>query len=210
MITISIMAHPLRIEQAVRLADHVEADGIAWDECGDEWDTGARAWAKGSPLSDWTSDWHLVLQDDALPVPGLRDQLDRAVKHCPRTAVSLYVGTGRPRQAAIRRAIARADAEHAAWLEYPWLLWGVAVMLPVEYIHTMIGWANMQPRERAYDQRLSWYFRTVLQRPVRYTWPSLVDHADGPTLIAHSQPPVERRAHRVGLPRRWDTDAVFI
>src|SRR5690606_3543140 len=78
---------------------------VAWDRESDVWETGARAWA----LSDPRADWHLVIQDDVRVVPDLLARMAAlldGLEH--RGPVSLYIGRGRPRQAAVRRAVAAA------------------------------------------------------------------------------------------------------
>lgn len=193
MIDVVVMAHPKRDAQAHALAVEIDAT-IVWDQCNDEWDTGSRAWQAAHNLYN---EWGLVVQDDAVPIPDFRHHLDDVLQHAPRTAVSLYVGTGRPRADTVKRAAQRADRVGAAWLQCASLLWGVALLLPTEHITPMLHWC--QHRTEPYDQRISRYYRTVLHRPVRYTWPSLVDHADEPSLVNHTgRPDVPRHAHRTG------------
>lgn len=71
-------------------------------------------------------------------------------------------------------------------------------MLPTEHIPPLLSWAASS--FLLYDQRIgAWYTRQG-QR-VRYCWPSLVDHTDGPRLATTSGPPnCARRAHRLGPP----------
>jgi hypothetical protein len=61
----------------------------------------------------------------------------------------------------------------------------------------------------ACDQRIGVWYRNQM-RPVRYTWPSLVDHADGPSLLADRARTVPRVAWRVGEPASWDGQVVPI
>lgn len=193
-VDVAVMAHPARAEAAEKLAADIDAT-ITWDNGSGEWDCGARAWAS---LADSPAPWTCVVQDDALPIDGFRAHLETVATHAPRTAVSLYVGTGRPRATAVTRAVAEADRVGASWLECDGLLWGVAIMLPTEHIPPLLSWAasSFLP----YDQRIgAWYTRQG-QR-VRYCWPSLVDHTDGPRLATTSGPPnCARRAHRLGPP----------
>jgi len=205
MITVSVMAHPNRRAAAEKLAAELDAE-IAWDERDDELDTGSRAWKLGLRPDN---DWHLVIQDDALPVPGLMAHLAEAVKHAPRTAISLYVGTGKPRVSAVRDAVRAADRIGASWLECWDMMWGVAVLVPAEHITGLFA-AEPPAWASAYDRRIGWHYATQLQIPVRYTWPSLVDHADTPPVIDHGSPQVPRHAHRVGIPKGWDGAVVTI
>lgn len=201
-IDVAVMAHSARADAARALAEQTGAH-ITWDDGHGEWDTGARAWDS----IDRAADWGLVLQDDALPIPDMLDHLADALASAVRTCTSLYVGTGRPAAHAVPNAIQKAGRTRAAWLEHRTLLWGVGVVLPTEDITPLLAWAARATY--AYDQRIgAWYLGQ--QRPVRYTWPSLVDHADGPSLVDHDRRPVARHAHRTGVAPTWDTPAVTI
>jgi hypothetical protein len=59
--------------------------------------------------------------------------------------------------------------------------WGVGVTLPVDMIPDAIAWGDTEHGDQ-YDHRLSAYFEAV-GIPIWYTWPSLVDHRNGPSLI---------------------------
>jgi hypothetical protein len=85
-----------------------------------------------------------------------------------------------------------------AWLTHTTLLWGVGILIPTETIPTILTTPSALP----YDRRIGSHFDQVL-----YTWPSLVDHADIPSLL-HNRG-VERRAHRTGIPQ-WGTTTVGI
>jgi hypothetical protein len=197
-IDVAIMAHPARVDAAHQLAEQTGAR-IVWDDGHGEWDTGARAWDS----INRDADWGLVLQDDALPIPDMLAHLGQALTNAPRTCTSLYVGTTRPRGPAVTHATQQATLAGNAWLETRALMWGVGVALPVEDIAPLLDWANTQTLP--YDQRIgAWDSRH--SRPVRYTWPSLVDHDDGPS-IARNNDSAPRKAHRTGIPHSWDTAA---
>jgi hypothetical protein len=204
-LSFAVMAHLDRLEQARRLADQLGAS-LAVDSGGlGENANGDVAWT----LHDEHADWHVVLQDDAQPVDGFAEHAAAALEHAPRTAVSFYVGTGRPRQESVERAVHVADATDVAWLTHPTLLWGVAVAMPTEHVAPFLAWARSN--RLPYDRRIGAYWQRA-RIPVRYTWPSLVDHADGPSLLRHpwGPPKAPRRAWRLGTPARWDTEAVMI
>jgi hypothetical protein len=143
-------------------------------------------------MHDPEADWHLVLQDDALVCPGLLGMLADGLEWVyPRAVVSLYLGDVRPAPTVWAGLARRADSVGAAWVVGPKLSWGLAVVLPVHAIEPMIAegdrlggvpddmrigrWAHLARYE-------SWY-----------TWPSLVDHAAGESLVGHT---VVRRARR--------------
>jgi hypothetical protein len=145
-------------------------------------------------------DWTIVLQDDAVPIEGFRKHAAAALENAPRTAVSFYVGTGKPYPQAVQFAVDKAERIGASWLEAEPLLWGVAVAMPTEEVEPFLAWAD--GLDIPYDRRIGAYFRQVKRQPVRYTWPSLVDHADGPSLV-HGRKQVQRVAHEVGVGTDW-------
>jgi hypothetical protein len=203
-IDLVVMAHRSRERAADDLVCRAAPFGcrIIWDQANDEWDTGSRAWAAIPP----DADWGIVLQDDAQLVDDFAEHAAAALTDAPRTAVSFYVGTGRPRPSKVRTAVRTAHASGASWLECDALLWGVAIALPAEHLRPMLDWAETETLP--YDQRISRFYQRVLGQPVRYTWPSLVDHADGPSLVDHRRrAPMERHAHQVGP---WQPDGPVI
>jgi hypothetical protein len=199
------MGHVNRQAQAEALAARLGAGLSLDDGTMGENTNGDHTWAIHNPDTDWA----LTLQDDAQPIDQLLHHTAAALEHAPRTAVSLYVGTGRPKQDQVERAVHTATATGAAWLEHPTLLWGVAVAMPTDHIAPFLAWASTN--HLPYDKRIGAYWQRA-RIPVRYTWPSLVDHADGPTLVTHpwGPPKSPRRAWRLGTPERWDTDPVRI
>jgi hypothetical protein len=212
MIDVAIVGHVDRADQCSQLQHDVGGALFLDDGSLGEWANHERALEH---LVDHASDetrWALILQDDAQPIPGFFAHLNRALRHAPDTCVSLYVGTSRPPQwmAAVDRATATADGAGAAWLECSTLLWGVGIAIPIDHIKPLLTWATRS--QLPYDQRIGAWYRNVHRR-VRYTWPSLVDHADGPTLVQHAdghprdQP---RRARRVGVPAAWATVSIAI
>lgn len=171
--------------------------------------TGDRAWRYLAALE---TDWSIVLQDDAIVVPEFRKHAAAALSHAPQTAVSFYVGTGRPRPLQVEHAIRVADAMGACWLECETLLWGVAVAMPTRLITEFLGWTGTDAdgTDAKYDARIGKFFERQ-GIPVRYTWPSLVDHADGYSFVQIPRPVrVTRVAHRVGIAEAWDGPVVKI
>jgi hypothetical protein len=147
-------------------------------------------------------DWTVVLQDDALPVEGFREQVSAALAHAPQTAVGLYFGGGRPEGGLTSWAAQRADGFDAAWIEWHKLAWGVGVAMPTAAVEDFLAWARNQAQR--YDRRISEFWQ-MRRAPVRYTWPSLVDHDDELPTIAQRRPAgVARRAYRVGKRDSWD------
>lgn len=196
-ISVSIMAHPDRGEKVVRLICELGALGtpVAWDSEGPPsrdperlWRTARDAWS----LHDPAADWHLLLQDDAILSPGLMATLPAALAHVPdRAVVSLYAGANRPLPRVWHDLTTEADTAGAAWMVAPLIMWGVALLVPTALIGAMIGWCDQQ-RGIPDDMRVGrWARRSGLES--WYTWPSLVDHPDGDSLIGHGPGRTARR-----------------
>jgi hypothetical protein len=198
-LAIGVMAHISRVEAANALLAKIAGDLMVIDHgepsVAGENANGNLAW-RG--LSGSGAEWAIVLQDDALPIEGFREYAEQALKLAPETAVSFYVGTGRPLAAQVSHTLQLADQHGATWLEADELYWGVAVAMPVTELPGYLDWSDRITHLR-YDSRIgNWFHRSG--RPIRYTWPSLVDHADGQTLAHRAMPDFERRAHRLGVP----------
>lgn len=200
--SVAVMAHPAREEAAERLARQVGAR-VTWDRHRDEWETGSRALAAYDPFGTH----HIVLQDDALPVPDFRRHAAAAIAQHPDSLISFYLGRSRPPhvQRHIIRATLAADEQGAAWISDDRLLHGVALALPITDIDPMLEWCRTP--NLPYDDRIGAWYRAQ-RRKVMYTWPSLVDHADTKTLVHHhdGQPRDQPRvAWRTGTADTWAT-----
>lgn len=207
-VSYAVMAHVDRADAASALAEELGAD-IAWDSPilgHGETANGDRAWGLYHPEAEW----HVVLQDDALPVAHFTTHAEEALERAPYGLVSFYVGSGRPQQVATGIAVRKVTQSGWSWLEGDSLWWGVAVAMPTMMVGEFLEWGAQHP-DVPYDKRLSRFIK-YLHLPVRYTWPCLVDHADGATLVKHAwgAAHMPRRAWRVGVPGTWDTPAVSI
>jgi len=203
-LAVAVVAHPTRLAAAEQLAADLGAHLVVDEHERGEWLTHARAlaWAAEQPVSH-----ALIVQDDALPVPGLLDHVIAATDAHPDGPIGLYVGRARPRADQVARAVHRADEVGASWLEANTLLWGVATVLPATDLGALLAWGRRC--QLPYDQRIGAWYRSQM-RPVRYTWPSLVDHADGPSLLAGRARTVQRVAWRTGVPVSWHGPVVRI
>lgn len=170
--------------------------------------TGDLCW---SELAKLDTDWSLVLQDDALPVPDFRRLAAEALAHAPETAVSFYVGTGRPLPMEVGHAVKWAEAVDASWLEATALHWGVAVAMPTAKIEPFLAWTQTGAwgSDAPYDYRIGQFFSRY-GTMIRYTWPSLVDHRDGVSLVQPPRDRAPRVAHKIGIPPSWDGPVVKI
>jgi len=213
MVNIGVMAHPSRTEQFGPLVREIYADAIWIDVEGvGESANGDRTWGSLMHREDY---WSVVLQDDALPVPNFRDVVHEALEQSPDALVGLYVGTCQPRRAQVETAVELANATDASWLRADALLWGVGVAMPTHLIPRFLSWGNSRQvgHDAKYDTRLGLFAKRI-GLPIRYTWPSLVDHADLPSLVKKSRParvaPCRRVAYRVGVRESWDGPTVQI
>jgi hypothetical protein len=164
-----------------------------------------------SVLSDLDTEWTVVLEDDATPVPDFRAQLAAALDAAPAPIVSAYLGRLRPPkfQALIGNALAEADSAGAHWItSTTQLLHGVAVAIKTDLVPDLLANFRVMP----VDQAIGAWARSRDHR-IAYTVPSLVDHADLPTLIQHADlkpRPPGRVAWRVGQRDSWNGKAVTL
>ena len=212
-ISVSIMAHPRRKLQARALYDQLQQYPfsdvfIIWDELNNEWHTGKRALKGGIVLG---SDWHVVIQDDALLTPDFYANIEGAIKALPvKTLFSLYTGTARPLARRVSEAVAKA--RDGDWLQSHQLYWGVGIVLPSDQIAAMLDF--VEDIELQYDNKVGeFYCQNGL--PVYYCNPSLVNHDDelGTLLAGHGKDvsPEPRVAHKLATGSiRWTGKTHYI
>lgn len=133
-------------------------------------------------LAGLPSTWSVVLEDDALPVQGFREQLTQALTLAPTPIVSLYLGRQRPpwAQAGIQTAIEAAEVERADWIISSHLLHAVGYAIRTDLIPALLHYPTPLP----IDQHVSRWAQSQ-GHLIGYCWPSLVDHCDQPTLFDH-------------------------
>jgi len=195
---IAVVAHTSRAEKAHQLMDTVGAAYMSVDNgtLGCERNH-HRAW---SWLNNHNrDDWAVVLEDDAIPVNGFTTQLAAALDNAPAPIVSLYLGRKRPPhwQNAIEKATTKATDTGACWITTRQLLHAVGVAVRTELVPDMLD-ATMRS-VRPWDYRIGEYARHIDEH-VAYMWPSLLDHADGPTVTKH-----EDRQNRIPGRKAWWT-----
>lgn len=172
------------------------------------------------------NEWLVVLEDDALPVPDFRDQLDTALHggHLPRNSdapneinpvglVCLYLGTGNPSgpvQRAVPPAFAAAGSTGASWLVSPVGLPVVGYAVRAALAPSIL--TAYEGMEGEWALRLSHWAQRAGYRWA-YTYPSLVDHADGISTISPTQElstRMPRKAHAYWSPSGWSDRAVTL
>ncbi len=209
---IGIVAHASRSGVAKELNRAVRADFISIDNglMGCE----GNHFAVQNHLANLGASWSVVLEDDAVPVDGFRDQLAAALASAPESAtvLSFYVGRQRPpqHQGAIGRALQAANMTGAHWLLGNRLLHGVAYAIRTEQLPSLLEFTTRRPTP--IDQHITvWARETFGRQSVAYTVPSLCNHADMPTVVAHpdGQPrPPGRVAWQTGRRGNWAASSV--
>lgn len=206
---IGIVAHVSRSDIADDLAEKVDARFVSYDD-GERGCLGnhRHVWERLA-RSVRPDEWAIVLEDDAKPVDDFRAELMAALSVAPCDVVSLYLGRLRPPQwmDRIRHAISAANSADASWISADYMFHAVGIAIRgSELIEKMLH-ATKDSR-RPIDEGFSMWSRRY-GHPVAYTWPSLIDHADGPPAI--SFPPdgevrePGRVAWKVGTRDRWTT-----
>ena len=205
MFLIGVVAHTSRAKAAHELFDTVEADFLSIDDgqlgCDGNHDRVHR-WLASQP-----SVYSVVLEDDAVPVPGFRSQLAACLEHSPEPLVSLYLGQSRPPQyqAAIGRAVEVAQRQGADWVSSDRMYHGVGYAVRTSLLAGLIGWTMGLP----VDERISdWAAWSGLD--VAYPFPSLVDHADWPTVIPVHNDGQARPAGSAAPHANWSSKSVWV
>ena len=179
--SVVIMAHPKRKEQVDAVLAKLDRKDVPviWDEKNDRWDTGRRSMLAYNP----NCTHHLVLQDDILVPRKLIAGFRRALEHTPGDVpVCGYYGRYRPHKELVLETALEAEAAKASFITMHTLNWGPAIAVPTDIIPEMIAYCDPLDIPN-YDRRLSRYWELGRKMRIWYTWPSLVDHADGPSLI---------------------------
>lgn len=186
-----VVGHIKRQEQAEKLAADLGIKLFLDDGSLGEWENHKRAW---SHLAK-NYDYGVVLQDDALPVDNFLIEAQNAIYARPDECISFYMGTTAPAyiQGRIRMAVQKASAGKMSWIRSARLFWGVCVGLPTSVVPKLLD----DHAKEVYDEHIGvWCMMNGIR--VSYTFPSLVEHADGFSVVANRQPMYTRVAHRLG------------
>lgn len=188
MISTAIMAHPARKDMVADLLTELPADTyISWDAHRVEMDTARRALS----FHDESSDWHLVIQDDAVLCNNFMHHAEEALARVkPNNPVSFYLGRPMPHGNEMTRAVAVAQQEERSWIVTRGPMWGVCVAYPTKMLTEFLEAAPDE--DLPYDEVASEFFWSK-RIECWYTLPSLADHRDEPSLLPNRQL-VERRA----------------
>lgn len=198
--SIGIVAHTSRTQQAHQLNDTISADYLAIDD--------GTLGCTGNHLNVWrwlhdntSTEWSIVLEDDADPIADFRAQAAAALTVAPAPIVSFYLGPYPPHfDPDKQHAIVQADATDAHWIVAPFLFHAVAVAIRTDQLGPILDHCTNQPATPI-DQAITSSCTTVA-----YTWPSLVNHHDGPSTTNHPdgiQRAFSRTAYRTGARDMW-------
>lgn len=205
MYAIGVVAHTSRADQALKLADLVNADYLSTDN-GTLGCAGNHK-AVQQHLAGLPTAWSVLLEDDAMPVDGLREQLDQSLPMSPAPIMSLYLGRRYPTRWQNRIVNAIASASTANWIISTHLLHAVGYAIRTDLIPSLLAHPDARPTP---DERITHWARRY-GHLTAYAWPSLVDHADGPSATTHRGRAVTapgRRAWATGRHTEWTTESV--
>lgn len=180
-----VVGHHSRRVMAERLAGVLGAHLLI-----DEGDNGAN-WNHRRAI-EWASQQDcrvVVLEDDALLLPGFIESARKWVSRFPDHLISFYLGTGRPPQyqQQIATRLIDADKRKGDHITMGRLIHGVCYSPPVSGIAKILSnWDRNQAADYAVGDALG--------GEVIYPCYSLVDHADGATVERH--PDKEARSER--------------
>ncbi len=180
------MAHPSRAADAHALRLELNAQGVTDVPTAMDGGCGIivncqTAWL----MHDATSDFHFVLQDDAILCRNFVQRVNDLINGPLKShAYSLYMGR---RQQFLREH--RSAARAGFWKRS--LRWGVAAGLQTSLIPEMLDFYDKQVGNKD-DNRIKKYLLDKGYR-VLYPVPSLVDHRVGPSLVG--DPGLGRKAY---------------
>ena len=201
MISIGVVADPRRGDMGKALAEKVGADhlnidtdarGCTWNHC--------EAWRALYDVRPSGDSYCLVLEDDAIPVVGFREQVAAALAVAPAPIVSLYLGRGYIEDRYIESMLVRADARKANWIVAPGrILHAVALAVRGDLMESLVE--NLPTLNHPIDRALTTWARSNGHQ-VAYSLPSLVEHDDGQSLVS-AYKRAERKAWLVGVRDEW-------
>lgn len=214
---IGVVAHEARRDQAIQLADTVDAAVLSIDDGSLGCDANhKKVWAElyNRTDNDLGAQWLIVLEDDAVPVDDFNAQAHAALAAAPSPVVSFYLGRHHiptlDWEKRKQEAILRADIAQAHWITTNHLLHAVAVAIRRDYVASMYRHLETLPLVLPIDEAIThWMHNRGVS--VSYTWPSLIDHADQPTLFRHPDKlprPPGRVAYTTGTRPTWTDKAV--
>lgn len=199
-IKFAIVAHESRFDMAVSLADNLPNYQIFVDR------ESKGANANHLRALRWASTQDsrvVILEDDALPVPGFAQKVAEWLSRFPDDLLSFYLGTGRPPQYQLEIAtkLIDADRRQTDYITINRLVHGVCYSVPLHKLQQVISrWNHRSPADYAVGDACG--------GSVIYPCYSLVDHQDSGAVERHpdNSPRTERRkAWRLDLKEHHGT-----
>lgn len=184
---IGVTAHVSRVRQADKLIRTIKADAVSIDRgyYGPQVNH-HRTWARMAEITG-PHEWAVVLEDDALPCNDFRGQAERALDtlESESSLVSFYLGQSRPIhwQDRVGHAVAKANVNDASWIVGDAALHGVAIGMRGSIIHDMLDEVTRDTVTPIDEAVTRWARKNYI--PCWYSWPSIVQHADGDTIVKH-------------------------
>jgi hypothetical protein len=209
---IGVVAHVNREHLVTKLIREIDVDVIRWDDgipsvagCANNH---IRVLQELNRCAGQRDEWCVVLEDDARPAPKFREQLEKALAVAETPLVGLYLGTGNPRghtQQAISAAVYSAETTGSHWITADWFMSTVGYAVKTSWLAALTS--GLLSRGGPADNRINDWSHQVKFR-TWYTQPSLVDHADEPSMIngAHlalGDMVKPRQAWRFGTRDEW-------
>lgn len=197
----AIMSHPERGAELAELMDALDRPvPVYLDPHGPPSGKGDRVWSVAREawlMFDPEADWHILIQDDAVPCYDLLAGVEQALEHVPDPAVvSMYLGRGRTVPPRWDRLARQADQRGASWVRSDRVMWGVCLALPTKIIPDVIAYGDRKAGMPD-DMRVAAFTRRY-GLETWYTWPSLVDHRAVPSLTKHRAADRTAQRHHVG------------
>jgi hypothetical protein len=144
------------------------------------------------------SDWIVLVEDDAQPVPEFYEQASMALAVAPQPVASLYFGyIGYDGGLG-----AKLDAADPHWFVTGGLVTTVCLAVRRDFLWPLLKAAQSHPGIPS-DLRYERAAHSLGQDAFAYSYPSLVEHADIRTVHYTGAAHVPRRAYRVGTRPEW-------
>jgi hypothetical protein len=191
-LSIAVAAHPARLARAADLADELVADDLVIDPDPaappDAWRTMRLAWLR---TPGWATH-RLVVQDDALPVPGAAALALDAARRAPDVVVALYVGRHHVGHQVVVDALRRGGGV----VPLPRMGWQptVATILPVADALDLVTTAHKNGWDGLADDEVLGRWAVARKRLVCARSPCLFDHDDSVDSLVNPGKTYERRA----------------
>jgi hypothetical protein len=184
-ISAAIMTHPLRSEQATRLA--AQHPALNFSIVCDPEPGQPRGTLRTSRLA-WNqvaadATHHLVVQDDTILHPNFELELEAAVRLMPDRAIAFFTEWGSQTSYAVRLGALVG----AGWVEViDWYVPSHTLVLPAAAAREFDGYAGSdRPRPDMEDDELLFEYLRALGMRMMVSVPNWAEHAEGPSIAGN-------------------------